>query len=458
MTTINSELQTAALDSGEFRQFIRAQFLDRLSGDIADAAKNKESVALLLVDIKQVGQLNAKYGFNVVDEILVHAQDSLTAGMKKASLVDRLGDNVFCIVLPSMKSPAFLPLAADKVRRILATIEFNDDAVKLNCHIGAAVSQEGSIDADQMLLLADRSLKTAKIKQSQDLTLPVDEKSKIDAQWEMERELSIALDNNDLQFHYQPKISLADMRPTSAEALMRWDSEELGPVSPDQFIAVAEKTDLIGRISEWALKAVAREKSEMDKEITPVSLAINLSANDIYDVNLLGWIDAALGLWRINPKEITLEITEGVILENPEEAFMKMQAIREKGIRISIDDFGTGYSSLSYFKSIPADELKIDKSFIIDMHKNEHDKAIVELIIALAKKFGLQVVAEGVETREAMLWLRSKGCDFAQGYYFSRPLPAEEFMQWITEFAPEKYLAPLHGRIVATRATTGKQA
>lgn len=452
MTIINSAPTAATLDSGRSRQSIREQFMDCLASDITDAATKKESVALLLVDIKQLGQLNAKFGFDFVDEILLHAQSSLAAGMKKASLVDRLGDNVFCIILPSMKSPAFLTLAADKVRRILTAIDINGDTVKLNCHIGAAVCQEGSVDAEKMLMMADFSLKTAKEGQSQELTLPDLEKSKVDAQWEMERELSIALDSNDLQFHYQPQVSLADMKITSAEALMRWNSKELGPVSPDHFIAVAEKTDLIGRISEWALKAVAREKSNMDREITPVSMAINLSAKDIYDVNLLNWIDAALGLWRINPAEITLEITEGVILENPEEAFIKMQAIRDKGIKISIDDFGTGYSSLSYFKSIPADELKIDKSFIIDMHKNKHDKAIVELIISLAKKFGLKVVAEGVENRETMLWLRSKGCDYAQGYYFSRPLPATEFIQWVTEFAPENYLAPLDGRIIERSA------
>lgn len=452
MTTINNKLTTTILDSDKSRQSIRDQFLGCLSNDIKKAAKQKETVALLLVDIKQLGQLNAKFGFDYVDELLLHAQGSLVAGLKKSSLIGRLGDNTFCIVLPAMKSPALLTLAADKVRRVLASLAIGGEVVNVGCHIGAAVCQDGNASAEQMLTLADSSLRAAKTEQSQQLILPDFEKSKVDAQWEMERALSAALDNNDLQFHYQPKISLADMQPTSAEALMRWDSKDLGPVSPDHFIAVAEKTDLIGRMSAWALKAVAREKSIMDREITPVSLAINLSANDIFDENLLDWIDDALGLWRINPEEITLEITEGVILKNPDEAFEKMQAIRDRGIRISIDDFGTGYSSLAYFKSIPADELKIDKSFIIEMHKNKHDKAIVELIIALAKKFGLQVVAEGVETREAMLWLRSKGCDYAQGYYFTPPLPSAEFTKWVKDFKPDNYLSPLDGKIIERSA------
>jgi EAL domain-containing protein (putative c-di-GMP-specific phosphodiesterase class I) len=234
------------------------------------------------------------------------------------------------------------------------------------------------------------------------------------------------LDNGELLLHYQPKVDLRSGRVKGVEALIRWQHPERGMVPPDQFVPIAEHTGLIRPLTQYVLEMAAQQCSAWRRGGFELTVACNLSARTLHDRALPEQIAAILERWSLPPDALELEITESAIMSDPVRAMAVANRLNELGVGLVIDDFGTGYSSLEYLKQLPVSEMKIDKSFVLDMDANESDSAIVRSTIGLAHNLGLKVVAEGVETAEVMNRLSTLGCDLAQGYYFGRPMPAGE--------------------------------
>jgi len=235
-----------------------------------------------------------------------------------------------------------------------------------------------------------------------------------------------------LRLHYQPQISMQDGRIIGAEALLRWQHPELGMVSPAEFIPVAESSGQILQIGEWVLRTAAQQmKSWMDSGLAPMIIAVNLSAVQFRHANLPEMVTQILDAVKLPPQYLELELTEGVAMDDPLGAIAVMDDLHGRGIRMSIDDFGTGYSSLSYLKRFQVYKLKIDQSFVRDITDDPEDRAIVSAIISLANSLGLETIAEGVETAGQLAFLREQGCNEVQGYYFSKPLPTEQFEAFV---------------------------
>jgi EAL domain-containing protein (putative c-di-GMP-specific phosphodiesterase class I) len=243
-------------------------------------------------------------------------------------------------------------------------------------------------------------------------------------------ELRNAIERNELVVHYQPKVALGSGRLVGVEALVRWQRAD-GLTGPDQFIPLAEQTGLIRSISRWVLNEVLRQSWAWRHMGLEVPVAVNLSMRDLHDRELPEALASMLDRWEATPAHLVLEITESGLMAEPSRARETALRLSSLGVRLAIDDFGTGYSSLAYLKRLPVDELKIDKSFVLDMTKDDDDATIVRSTIGLAHDLGLSVVAEGVETEAAWRLLKKLGCDVAQGYHISRPLPADEFNKWL---------------------------
>jgi EAL domain-containing protein (putative c-di-GMP-specific phosphodiesterase class I) len=239
------------------------------------------------------------------------------------------------------------------------------------------------------------------------------------------------IDSQGLVLHYQPKVDMVSGRVIGAEALVRWPHESEGLIPPDEFVPIAERTGLIGPMTEFVLRTALAQCKRWEHEGHALSVAVNLSARSLLDSDLVGDIARALSESGVDPSKLVLEITETSVMSDAEYAMRVLNRLSSMGVTLAIDDFGTGYSSLSYLKRLPVNEVKIDKSFVLNMHDDENDAVIVRSIIDLGRNLGLRIVAEGVETKSAWDALRAIGCDIAQGYFVSRPLPAEQFKTWL---------------------------
>ena len=250
----------------------------------------------------------------------------------------------------------------------------------------------------------------------------------------LEAELRHAIERDQLLLHYQPKVDATSGRIKGAEALIRWQHPQWGLVSPAQFVPLAEETGLIVPISDWVMQSASRQLGEWYRAgQTEFSLAINLSSPSFQQANLVSRVSDLLKTQAVPPAKLTIEVTESILIKDTSLALSTLSRLRELGVRISMDDFGTGYSSLSYLRHLPIDQLKIDRSFIKDITEDAEDTAIAAAIIALAQSLRLEVVAEGVETRGQVDLLTARGCRMMQGYYFSRPVPADEFTQMLNQ-------------------------
>ena len=254
------------------------------------------------------------------------------------------------------------------------------------------------------------------------------------AGWDLESQLANALEHGDLVLNYQPKLSLPKLEVAGVEALMRWNRPDAGNVPPEIFIDVAEMTGQIDPLTRFSFHRALRQLGEWPKSLGAISVAVNVAPSIISNPELVEVIKGAASVSSVSLERLTVEVTENALLVDRERSHRVLTELRELGVRISIDDFGTGYSSLAYLKQIPADELKIDRSFVINMLADEADGRIVEQVVALGHSFGLEVVAEGVESAEAATKLAAMGCDYAQGFHYAKPLPPKEFPAWAQDW------------------------
>ena len=408
----------------------RNLFRDRLSLTMARAKRDGKMLALMFLDIDRFKEINDTLGHTIGDEVLQAASGLLRESLRDVDTIARLGGDEFTIILENITHEDQAIVVAEKIQKAFSDpVVIQKQEIFVTASIGIALYPRDAEDIDALLQTADNAMYRAKEEGRNTYEFYAHE---INAQaaerLNMQNLLRYALERQELLLHYQPKVKVKSGQIIGAEALIRWNSKELGLVSPSQFIPLAEKTGLIVPLGEWVLKtACTQNKAWQDQGIPPLVMSVNLSPRQLRQKNLMAMITGVLDKIGLAPRFLELEITESMIMHHADKAIAILQQLHQLGIHLSIDDFGTGYSSLAYLKRFPVQKLKIDQSFVRDLTVNADDASIVTAIIAMAKSLGLEVVAEGVETKEELAFLSKLHCDEYQGYYFSKPVPAEEF-------------------------------
>jgi EAL domain-containing protein (putative c-di-GMP-specific phosphodiesterase class I)/GGDEF domain-containing protein len=375
---------------------------------LRDAIQGAEgSVALLLIDIADLPTLQARLGFEVSAALLLRLSERFSMALSERGIVLRFGEARFCVLVKAM-TDAEVTIAPE-------------------INIGIALYPLQAADAESLLRKAQ--LAAAAVHKRAARLQVFDESctEQVLTPWELGDAFAEALRSGGLQVHYQPKLRIADGRAVGVEALMRWMRDGRPVATPDVFIPLAEEAGLIQDTTWYALSNSLQQAAAREG----LGVAVNITPGMLHHRDFVEMIRSALSTWSVKSGGLTLEITEGALIIDFEQATARLARLRELDVRISIDDFGTGYSSLSYFKKIPADELKIDKSFVMRMLADEADQRLVETIINLARQFRLDVVAEGVEDQATLDLLARMGCDYAQGYLFAPALSAEQLAVWL---------------------------
>ncbi len=403
---------------------------DRLQQAIAHCHRQGSMLALLFIDLDHFKLVNDSVGHTAGDQLLRLAANRLAASVREGDTVARLGGDEFVLLLVDEPNADAVSHA---VERVLETMEapyrIQGKEFRTSCSIGVSLYPDDGADAETLLKNADAAMYRAKAAGRNAFHFFTAEiNAQLSERLALERDLRRALQNDELLLHYQPKVGLADGSLIGAEALVRWNHPEHGLLSPARFIPVAEETGLIVPMGEWILRhACAQAQRWRQDGLALQVLSVNLSARQLQQRDLAQQVAAVLASSGLPARALDLELTESLMMENVEEFLMRLQALKDLGVQLSVDDFGTGYSSLSYLKRFPVDRLKIDKSFVRDIVTDPGDAAIAQAVIRLGQILGLAVTAEGVETHEQLAFLRRHGCDEAQGYLFSAPLPAHEF-------------------------------
>ena len=394
---------------------------------IALAARNMKQLALLFIDLDRFKVVNDSLGHSAGDLVLETVAQRLQATAREVDCLARLGGDEFVCVLHDVCEPPDVHAAA---RRLIAVL---DEPIPVAGHtltvtssIGISLYPTDGVDYETLLKNADAAMYSAK-KAGRDRFMFFSESMNIGMarEREVENALRRALTLNEFVLHYQPQVGVASGRITGVEALLRWNSAELGSVSPGAFIPLAEETGLIVAIGEWVVHEACRQNAQWQRQGLPaVTVAVNLSALQFRQSNLPEIVRGALQAHGLAARWLELELTESVVMQDAEHTIESLRLLKEIGTTLAIDDFGTGYSSLAYLKRFAVDKLKIDQSFIHDIPADDDDDKIVTAIIGLAHVLNLKVIAEGVETEEQLCFLRDRHCDEMQGYLFSRPLTA----------------------------------
>jgi diguanylate cyclase (GGDEF)-like protein len=390
------------------------------------------------INLDKFKRLNESLGHHAGDQALVSITWSLQSVLRPEDLLARVGNDEFMVLLPGLGDDS---VARDRLRQIMQAVhrEFKAPAgaIPLTCSIGYAIFPQDGDSADVLMNNATLATRRAKLMGGGQIQHFTEElKQAVSRKLTMESQLRAALDHQQLFLVYQPKIALKDGSVAGLEVLLRWRHPQHGLISPVEFIPVAEEAGLIVEIGEWVLKsAVDQCRTWRAAGVPIVPVAVNLSARQFHRTDIVGCIDTVVRDAQLAPGDLELELTESMSVQCPERSADLMARLRGLGCTLSIDDFGTGYSSLSYLKRLPVDKLKIDRSFVQDMHQSAESLAMVKAIIAMAHSLHLEVIAEGVELQEQLDGLRAAGCDQIQGFYYSQPLSADDCAAYLREHA-----------------------
>ena len=414
----------------------RSKFYEKLTGSLRHAEENRWAVAVLFLDVDRFKTVNDTLGHPIGDELLRQFSSRLVNSVRSRDTVGRFGGDEFAAIIALPDGPqAALPVI-EKIREAMRKpFDLHGHEVTTTASIGITIYPDDGVDAQTLIKYADTAMYRAK-EAGRDafrfFTAEMNAQSL--ARLDLENALRRAIDHDEFVLYYQPKVHIASRRISGAEALIRWNRPGHGMVSPALFIPILEETGLIVRVGTWVLNQACRQISEWGKSrVGPVRLSVNVSGIQFFAGGLEEDVLDAIRRHDISPGLLELELTESSLMSNAEDTIAVLRNLKALGIEISIDDFGTGYSSLAYLKRFPIDKLKIDIAFVREVTSNPDDAAIVLAIINMAHSMKLDVVAEGVETDAQLSYLRRHSCDEMQGYYFSRPVPAEEFERMIVE-------------------------
>jgi diguanylate cyclase (GGDEF)-like protein len=427
----------------------RAQLYENLAYALKVSDRLHSQFALLFLDLDHFKNVNDTLGHDAGDDLLRQVSDRLASVLRESDVmsapskdagtkhtVARIGGDEFVVLLPNVTKAVDVAKVAERIGvTVSAPYTIHDVDVAITTTIGISLYPSDGRDAETLMKHADVAMYHAKengrngfqfySKSIHDHAL---------ARFSMERELRSAIKNNELALMYQPKIALATGAAVGVEALLRWNHPERGAIPPDEFLPVAEETGLIVVLGQWVLKESAYQMQQwIEQGLGAFSVAVNCSPAQFTRGNIISDISHALEYSGLDPKLLEIELTENLFLNNIDKGIEILKSMKQLGVQIAVDDFGTGFSSLSYLKRLPADKLKIDQSFVKDLHVDKGDSAIVAAIVTLSQNLGLKVIAEGVENQQQMDILRGFNCNEVQGYHVCYPLTADEFAEWLSD-------------------------
>ena len=408
----------------------RTLFLDRLELALARARRSNGTVAVLSLDLDRFKVVNDSLGHDIGDRLLMEAAARLQTVLRPGDSVARFGGDEFTILCDDVAGERDAVMIAERVGRAIATpFGLEDTEAYLTASVGIAVSTGSSTRPETLIRDADAAMYRAKERGKSRYEL-FDELMRTRAVERLETESALhrAIEREELRVHYQPMVDLRDGRVYGVEALVRWEHPTRGLLPPATFVPLAEETGQIAELGDWVLRQACRQAAAWRRRHR-VRLAVNLSARQLVQPELVDTVATVLAQTGVPPGELCLEITESAVLEDTETALAALRGLRRRGVQIGIDDFGTGYASLSVLKDLPADVLKVDRSFVAGLAAGSHDTAIVSAVMGMSGEMGLETVAEGVETPGQAAQLQTIGCRYAQGFHFARPMPADELTE-----------------------------
>lgn len=414
----------------------RAFFTEQLMFFSENYHKHSLTFSMLMMDLNRFKHVNDVLGHSAADKLLVGVAERLKSSCKSENdIVARLGGDEFGIILANTNTQTALDIARRLQSALETPIALNDSFVDLSAGVGIANYPEHTSDIEELLSRAEIAMYAAKNSPSGICVYSSNLDGENDENLSLISEIKLAIEQNQLSLFVQPKIDFITGKVLAVEALVRWNHPERGLLYPDMFIPFAEQTGHISKISHWMLSEASRYAAIWQKHGLNITLAVNLSARDLIDIELPNKLKEILIKHGLSANSLSLEITESSIMDDPARALETVERIAKMGISLSIDDFGTGYSSLAYLKRLPVNELKIDKSFVINLEHDPDDVTIVKSTIELGHNLGLKVVAEGIENRKSWDILKSMGCDYGQGYLMSKPMNADQLIEWMKHWS-----------------------
>ncbi len=408
--------------------------LDRLRSAVLTAQRHNHKVAVLFLDLDNFKRINDTLGHATGDQLLRMAAERLSNSVRAEDTVARTGGDEFTVILPKLRSTEHAePVIAKILETFAPPFLLGPEEAFVTTSIGVTIAPDDGLDPDVLMQNADAAMYRAKEQGRntfQFFTPELNERAL--ERMRLESHLMYAVSRGELSLHYQPIINLTNGAVVGAEALLRWTNPTLGSVDPERFIPLAEDTGLIVPIGNWVLETACGQLSAWQASgMAPLRLSINISSRQFRGASLGRTLGEVLKRHGIEAADLELEITEGLLMDELPHTQANLRELSSLAVRLSLDDFGTGYSNLRYLRRFKVDTLKVDKTFIGEVTKSGGNATVVEAIIAMAHRLGLQVVGEGIETREQFEFLRRHGCDLAQGFFFSEPLPPEAFRAWV---------------------------
>ena len=411
-------------------------FLKKIESLINSQIRN---ILLIIIDLDRFKDVNDTLGHEIGDELLKMIAQRMQAYHLGNCFHAHLNGDEFGILIWDTECFDNKTLIAQYEKLFSIPYSIQGIHLDVDASIGIAYYPEHAETASKLMQCADIALYKCKSSHLTSVVFSESINTHSLEKLQLMSELRKAIDKNQLVLYYQPKIQLQHMSFTSVECLVRWIHPNQGFIGPDQFIPLAEQSGAIRELTQWAIQTALNQQNVWAKKGLNINVAVNISAVDLIDLSLPSYVANLLEKFSCYPRNLTLEVTESTIMAEPESAYQALTMLKTMGIRLSIDDFGTGYSSLGQLKKLPVNELKIDQSFVRNLHNNKEDKIITKSASDLSHNLNLSVVAEGVENKESLDILKSLKVDSVQGYYFSKPLPSEQLWDWYVEFENSKY-------------------
>jgi diguanylate cyclase (GGDEF)-like protein/PAS domain S-box-containing protein len=419
---------------------------DRINQAISAAPRNSQHIAVIFLDLDRFKYINDSLGHSTGDKLLQSIAKCLKACVRSGDTVSRQGGDEFVVLLTGLSQPEDSVIMSKRILEAIAQPHCIDQRdLRVSTSIGVSLYPHDGTDAETLIKNADTAMYQAKERGSHTCVFfMASMNARAVARQAIEESLRCAIDRQEFALHYQPKVNLITGKITGVEALLRWTHPTRGSVPPSQFISVAEDCGMIVPLGNWCLREACRQGQEwVNAGLPPITMAVNISAIEFRSDTFLAGILSILEETHFDPKCLELELTESVLMKHGRSSEFILNTLRERGVQIAVDDFGTGYSSLSYLKRFPLDALKIDRSFVHQITGQPIETTIVTAVINMGRSLNLRVIAEGVETQEELAFLQAHQCEEAQGYYFSRAIPAGEFAKLLRGGIPKGRFSPL---------------
>ncbi|MBF0144439.1 MAG: EAL domain-containing protein, partial [Magnetococcales bacterium] len=414
----------------------RILFKDRMENAFSAAKRHGQKVGVFFIDLDRFKYVNDTMGHGVGDRLLVHVAREIEACVRHMDTVSRLGGDEFTVILSEVShEKGMARVAGNIIQRLQRPIRIDSHEIYIGASIGIGIHPDDGEDFETITRNADAAMyQTKESGRNTYRFYTAEMNARTARRLELERNLHQALAREEFVLNFQPKVDIASGRISGMETLVRWHPDGGDPISPGEFIPVAEETGLILPLGEWILRQACRTNRQfIDAGLGPFRMAVNLSPRQFQRKDLASMVAGILAETGLPPANLELEITESMVMTDVDKVIATLTELTNLGVHISMDDFGTGYSSLSYLRKLPIHSLKVDRSFVSELPANPEDAAIVTAIVALAHNLGLLVVAEGVETPGQLEFLRQLGCEEYQGFLFSRPLSTDNIRQLLTQ-------------------------